>query len=132
MKRSIFLFTMAACVFAGAELHRAPPVVAETVEATPLGLEGCNASSEQIHTTEQDGMKLAGCILAEVFGGVTDPGAIAGQCAGALPAVIVDVIDDFKAKAPDAGAAVESPQGMLLAQARTKAVAAMAQGAPGK
>jgi hypothetical protein len=104
-----------------------------TVAEGPLALfEACNASTDQIHTTEQDGFKLAGCILGAIFGGVTDPGAIAGQCSGALPSVIVDVIDDFNAKAPDAGAAELSPQGKLLADARAKAVAVMAEKAPGK
>ena len=94
----------------------------------------CNATTDQIHTTENDGMKLAGCVLGQIFGGNTDPGVIAGQCAGALPNLIVDIIDDFKAKAPDAGIAQASisERDRLLGEAKQKAIAALSRQASGK
>lgn len=90
---------------------------------------GCNATSAQISATEADGFKLAGCVLSQVFGGDTDPGGIASQCAGALPALIVDVINDFEAKAPDAGdvAASVTDQHRLLEIAKANAIAALAR-----
>ncbi len=59
---------------------------------------GCAATNGQISDTIIAGEQLAACILGEVLGGVTDPLAIAARCAGALPAVIADVIADFETK----------------------------------
>lgn len=88
----------------------------------------CNATSAQLQTTESDGMKLAGCVLGQIFAGNTDPGSISGQCAGALPSLIVDIINDFEAK-PDAGMGVASAsdERALLNTAKQKALAAEAK-----
>jgi hypothetical protein len=86
----------------------------------------CNASSAQLQQTEADAFKLAGCVLSTIFAGTTDPLAIGAQCAGALPAVIVDVIEDFQAKPKDAGvgASLDSHTQALLDEAKAKAKAA--------
>ena len=90
----------------------------------------CNASTAQVNQTVEDGLKLGGCIVATILGGVTDPAGIAAQCSGALPAVIVDVVDDVEAqKAPDAGvqaAALSTNQRALLDLAKANAMAAQA------
>lgn len=107
-----------------------------TLAGAPI-LDGCDASAQQIQQTATDSFKLAGCILGEVLGGITDAGAIAGVCVGALPAVIVDVIDDFEAKPAAAqlaiiGAPLTSAQQSLLDAAKASAVTAIAQKAGGK
>ena len=128
-----FSFVLVAGMFAGAELEHSPRATElATRAASPIALEACNATPEQLHTTEQDSFKLGICIVSTIFGGFTDPGAIAQKCDGALPAVIVDAIDDWTAKRPDAGAAAMSPEGQRLAEARLKAVTALAKAAPGR
>jgi hypothetical protein len=64
----------------------------------------CHATAAQVEQTFVDGLADAGCILANVFAGNVTPLGIVGACAGATEKVIVDVIDDFYAKAPAAGA----------------------------
>jgi hypothetical protein len=58
----------------------------------------CGASQGQIADTVIAGEQLATCILADVLGGVTDPLLVVQKCAGAVPAVIADVIADFETK----------------------------------
>lgn len=106
------------------------------VAAMVVFLVGCNATSAQLKQTANDSFKLAGCIAALIFGGITDAGAIAGQCVGALPAVIVDVVNDIEAKSLPAAGAALSPEAEhrlhLLEQAKASAVAKLAEQASSK
>lgn len=89
----------------------------------------CNATAQQLQQTAVDSFKLAGCIIGQIFSGVTDPGPIASICAGATPAVIVDVVNDIEAQ--PAGSPELDPSAVarvrLLETAKAKAVAAKAQ-----
>ena len=96
----------------------------------------CNASSSQVAQTVSDGVALAGCVLSQILVGITDPAQLL-SCSGATEALIVDIIDDFTAQhATDAGMAALpslSPQQIAwLAEARLKAVTALAAKAGGK
>lgn len=100
-------------------------------------LSGCAASPAQLQQTENDAFKLAGCVLSAIIGGMTDPAALAGQCVGALPAVVVDVINDFAEKPVAAqiaivGSPLTDAQLNNLTTALRNAVAAQAQKVGGK
>lgn len=85
-------------VFAG--LPRGDAAMRARMPMPSVALEGCHATPAQIEQTFVDGLKDAGCILANVFAGIVDPMALLGSCGAATEQVIVDAIDDFYAKAP--------------------------------
>lgn len=97
----------------------------------------CNATPAQKGTTITDGIALAGCVLSQIFAGITDPAQLL-SCLGATEKTIVDVIDDFTTQhSTDAGLAAVSQsltqqQIAWLQQARTNAVAALAKKATAK
>ena len=108
-----------------------------TLVAALAFVPGCSASQSQIQKTEEDGFKLAGCVLSEIFAGTTDPGAIAGQCWDAAPALIIDIINDFEAQHGDAGAAAtlgpeQAARRALLDKAKAAAVGKLAEKASSK
>ncbi len=87
----------------------------------------CSASSQQISATVDDSVKLTACVLSVVLSGQTDPMQIGAQCIGAVPALIVQIIDDFEAPHVDAGAAsLNVDQAKLLDEAKRRAMVLLA------
>ena len=87
----------------------------------------CNATAQQLQATADDALKVGMCILGDVLGGQTDALRVTVDCAGATPALIIQVIDDFTAPKADAGAAaLNVEQGKLLARAKQSAMQSLA------
>lgn len=91
-------------------------------------VEACNASSQQIDTTIQDGAKVGVCITVALLSGA-DP----LSCASATETLVVDVINDIEAQPADAGSPpITAAQKSHIENVRVDMVARLAKKAAGK
>ena len=85
-------------------------------------LVSCNATPAQTVQTFTDGLKTGSCVIGLVLSGVTDISQLL-QCSGATEQLVIDIINDFENRNPDAASA----QITLLEQAKNNAKFSLAK-----